>query len=274
MLFGWKRQRRVVYTCMFGYSEAFNDFAYERDAITDFICFTDDPELRSSFWNMRVISRGLLDPPRASKRIKHLPHRFLSNYGLSLYLDNTVRLQRSPAEIFTKIDKAPIVCFRHPWRNCVYDEAEEILANKMDDARRIEDQMSFYRRVGYPARNGLTAGTVRLRRHMDERLIAASEMCFEQLLRFSMRDQLSFDVAAWLNGLTIDYFAGDLSTNDLIQWPVVNGPRVPRNFDDEAYLQQNPQVQCDPRLHFLRSTAGGDGVSECTNHAPARPAAG
>ena len=59
--------KRVVYTCLFGHSELFNDFEYERDDI-DFVCFTDDPELRSDFWkivNHHVSSREpLIDKVR------------------------------------------------------------------------------------------------------------------------------------------------------------------------------------------------------------------
>ena len=62
---------------MFGYSERFNDFAYERVDDTDFICFTDDPELKSSFWTMRMVAPEMLDPPRLAKKVKALPHVFL-----------------------------------------------------------------------------------------------------------------------------------------------------------------------------------------------------
>lgn len=59
----WRRPRRVVYTCMFGYSERFNDFVYEGAENIDFICFTDDPKLISAFWKFKVVPSGLLDPP-------------------------------------------------------------------------------------------------------------------------------------------------------------------------------------------------------------------
>lgn len=87
--------KRVVYTCLFGHSELFNDFAYERDGL-DFVCFTDDPELRSDFWKIELLSRGILDPARAAKKIKALPHIYLAAYDWSLYVDNTVHLKTAP----------------------------------------------------------------------------------------------------------------------------------------------------------------------------------
>src|SRR3954463_12025496 len=91
--------RRVVYTCLFGHSELFNDFEYERGGI-DFVCFTDDPELRSDFWRIEVLPRRALDPARAAKRIKTLPHIHLAQHDCSLYLDNSVRLKVAPKAMF------------------------------------------------------------------------------------------------------------------------------------------------------------------------------
>lgn len=76
--------RRVVYTCLFGYSEPFNDFTYDREGIADFICFTDDIHLRSDFWKIQVVPERMLNPPRAAKRIKLQPQKFLGGYSESL----------------------------------------------------------------------------------------------------------------------------------------------------------------------------------------------
>ena len=99
--------RRVVYTCLFGHSELFNDFEYERDGI-DFICFTDDPELRSDFWKIELLPRRVLDPARAAKKIKALPHVYLAQYDLSLYVDNTIRLKVPPARMFEEKLQEPV----------------------------------------------------------------------------------------------------------------------------------------------------------------------
>src|ERR1700709_2470848 len=93
------QMKRVVYTCLFGHSELFNDFAYERDGI-DFICFTDDPELRSDFWKIKLLPRKLRDRARAAKKLKALPHIYLAQYDWSLYVDNTVRLKIAPNGFF------------------------------------------------------------------------------------------------------------------------------------------------------------------------------
>ena len=38
-----------------------------------------------------------------------------------------------PLVILDSHNQAKFWCFRHPWRNCVYDEAEEIIQLGYDD---------------------------------------------------------------------------------------------------------------------------------------------
>ena len=250
--------RRVVYTCLFGYSETFADLAYERDPTIDFICFTDMPEVRSDFWQIVKVDRGRLDPSRAAKQRKILPHRFLSNYDSSLYIDNTVRLKMPPLEIFERFlepSASPFVCFRHPWRQCIYDEAREVIACDLEDPKRVNAQMDRYRESGYPAGNGLWKGAFLLRRHNDSGLIPLMETWFDHVCNYSNRDQLSLPVIFWLNQFQPGVIDLDFADNNVVEYPYPSNPiRVPRWFDDEAYLRLNPDVRAakmNPRRHFL-----------------------
>ena len=249
-----RRPRRVVYTCMFGYSEAFNDFVYDRPEGVDFICFTDDAGLRSAFWTIRHVNRGLLDPARASKQFKALAHRFLPEYDWSLYVDNTLRLTAGPEEVFGFLadSESPLACFRHPQRNCVYDEAERVLAMGLDDPDRVRAQMRFYRQIGYPSQNGLIKGAFILRRHHEPSLIGVMEQWHQQVLCYSKRDQLSLNPVMWFAGFQPRYLSDHFHESRLADWPVVqNGIRVPRDFDEGRYLELNPDVTMDARRHYL-----------------------
>ena len=247
--------RRVVYTCMFGFSEQFNDFAYEPDPHIAFICFTDDPDLRSDFWEVRQIGAEMLDPPRASKRVKALPHHFLPEYDWSLYVDNTVRLKRQPRDLFESYLAgafSPLVCFRHPWRNCIYDEADAVIEYQFDDPERVRKQMNFYRHLGYPEQAGLAKSTFLLRRHHDPRLMQVMERWHQQVLRHSLRDQLSLNPVAWFDQFDIGYLELEFLDHDLLDWPVYkDGFRVPRDFDDERYRELHPGLDMNCRKHYL-----------------------
>jgi hypothetical protein len=249
-----RRSRRVVYTCLFGYSERFNDFTYERDADVDFICFTDDPELRSEFWTIRFVPSINPDPAKAAKQVKALPHIFLPEYDCSLYIDNTVQLQARPRYFFDHVlaaSSSPLVCFRHPERACVYDEADEVVRLGLDEPARVHEQMEQYRRAGYPTKNGLAQGSFLLRRHNDRSLVPVMNDWFAQVSRYSRRDQLALNPAMWAHGLEPTYIPLKFRQNDLLDWPVVKGNRLPRDFDDVRYLELNRDVQINPRRHFL-----------------------
>jgi hypothetical protein len=255
-------QRFAVYTCLFGYSEGFNDLVYQRDENIDFICFTDMLELRSDFWRIEQVDRGGLDPARAAKQRKILAHRFLAEYTASLYVDNTVRLKMPPGEIFRRYlnqSRSPLVCFRHPWRHCVYDEAREVLELGFDKPDLVNAQLSYYRNLGYPQNNGLWKGAFLLRRQNDRRLVRVMETWFELVRAYSQRDQVSFPVAAWLHNFQPEFIPADFMDSDLLEYPYPPNPvRLPRAFDDELYLELNPDVRAahmNPRQHYLSSGA-------------------
>lgn len=253
------KPRRVVYTCLFGYSERFLDQQLLPDELTDFVCFTDDEDLRSDFWKIVVVEKSLLDPHRRSKSFKHRPHLLFPKHECSLYVDNTVELTASPATFFKqlKINNSSFMMFRHPDRNCIFDEAEIVKSLGLDDSQLIDKQMDFYRRSGFQKMSGLHATTVMLRMHNEPEVKAAMNEWHDQVLRYSKRDQLSFDVVRQFFNLKVDTFAGTLYQNEFFKWPVYLGDgRLPRDFEESEYLRLNPDVRgmnIPPRKHYLMS---------------------
>lgn len=249
--------RRAVYTCLFGYSESFADQRYEKDGQTDFICFTDDRRLRSDFWTFRYVDPRLLGPVRTSKMVKILAHRFLAGYESSIYADNTVRMAAPYQEIFAQLERSanPMIVFRHPWRSCVYAEAEAVKNARYDDPAVIDGQMKHYRSIGHPENAGLIGSGFQARRHNDPVLVAVMLQWFLQVCLHSYRDQLSFNVVARQLGFEPDYFAGEQTDGKTIIWPTIRADqRLPRDFDDDLYLQLHEDVRragVNPRQHYL-----------------------
>ena len=251
--------KRVVYTCLFGHSELFNDFTYQRDEI-DFICFTDDPELRSEFWKIELLPRGMLDPARAAKRVKALAHVYLAQYDWSMYIDNTVRLKTAPSRWFDEFlapSNSALACFRHHERDCIYDEAKAILSLGLDMPGRVKAQMALYRYLGYPAKHGLAKGALLLRKHHDPTLQRVMHTWYEQIFCHSRRDQLSLLPSCWSEGFNPEYIPAGFDASGLLDWPVLkDNLRLPRDFDDRLYLELNPDLahaDIDPRKHYLLS---------------------
>jgi hypothetical protein len=182
-----------------------------------------------------------------------MPHRFLRDYDWSLYIDNTVRLKVPPRQIFSEFlsnAPSPYVCFRHPERHCVYDEAQAVLELGFDDRERVTSQMQLYRRLGYPPQNGLAKALFILRRHHDPALTPVMEHWHQQVLCHSKRDQLSLNPVMWFDKFEPTYLNLDFNNFDLLEWPVAK-TRLPRDFDDTRYLELYPKVRGDPRQHYL-----------------------
>jgi hypothetical protein len=81
------------------------------------------------------------------------------------------------------------------------------------------------------------------------------ETWFERILRHSFRDQLSMPVAFRFHKFTPGVIEQDFLQNDILEWPVLKGERLPRDFDDLRYLELNPDVRAaniNPRKHFQR----------------------
>lgn len=252
------RPRYVVYTSLFGHSENFLDVEYKRQENIDFVCFTDDEDLHSDFWQIKLVPKSLLDPHRRSKGFKHRPHLFFPTYDSSLYIDNTVRLLMQPEDIFAIAEEinAPMMLFRHPERSCIYDEAQIVTKPNFDDKSLIEMQMDYYKYIGYPMGNGLHATGVIFRKHGKNNLNVAMDEWHSQVLRYSKRDQLSFDVIRHFYNLNVATFDGSLTSNKIMEWPIIHGGvRLPRDFDDRRYLELHPDVAAagiNPRKHYLK----------------------
>ncbi len=249
-----KRNRNVVYTCMFGHSEHFEDRDYG-DRSVDYVCFTDDPELAPKHWRTIVTRHPAMDPARLSKRHKHLPHIYLQDYERSIYVDNTIKMKAEPSAIFRRFPHDSLVMFKHPKRDCVYEEAVAVTRAELDDREIVERQMQAYRRAGYPEKNGLNAAGFMVRTHADASVARAMVEWHSQLLLHSKRDQLGWNFAAWVTGINLTTVDEHLQSNSLFDWPALTNPiRVPRDFDNDRYLALNEDVRrsgMDPRKHYL-----------------------
>jgi hypothetical protein len=168
-----------------------------------------------------------------------------------------VKLVKPPNAFFKLLDQsdAPLWMFVHPSRHCIYGEAEAVKEAHLDDPTLVDMQMTHYRNLGYPKNNGLNATAVMVRRHHDPNLVTAMNDWHDQVLRFSKRDQLSFNVIRHFHHLAIKVFDGTPTENELIEWPVVPlGKRLPRDFDEAEYLFLHADVAAagvNLRKHYL-----------------------
>lgn len=247
--------KSVIYTCLYGSGENINEQEYASDREVDMVCFTDQRKLESSTWRVVYDEGSGIGSKREAKKPKIQPHLYLGDYDVSLYVDNTVKLKKKPSEIISNLKTlhSEFALIRHPWRDCIYDEAEEVIALGFEEEKRVREQMDCYRGEGYAAHSGLIAGTFIFRNHHSRRVKKVCEDWWEHVLRYGARDQLSFNYVAWRNGYLHTVLNIDLCDNEYFCWPIT-AKRIPRDFCARDYLWLNPDLRGkidDAETHFV-----------------------
>lgn len=183
---------KTIYTAIFG---NYDDLK-EPNVITpgwQYICFTDQP-LQSKTW--QIIRREVLPegPQRTARYYKIMFHQHIET-EYSMWVDASFIINCDLNKWWQRFLE-PMTCVKHPGRDCVYDEARYCEAFGKDDDWIIEKQIDHYVKSGLPLRNGLIQSGI-LMRQLTAEVACLCSIWWQQLQRFSVRDQLAFAYAAW-----------------------------------------------------------------------------
>ena len=222
--------KKVIYTAIFGDYDNLAEPQYVPDGF-DFICFTDNRELETpsdSKWKVKYVKPLYSDSTRNARKYKILPHRFLSEYDVSIWIDGSQHIVGDFNDLLVNhLSDRDMACFDHLQcrldpRGCVYQEAQAILwlgnndpnKNFKDNPELVVNQVKKYQKEGYPQNNGLITSGVLLRNHNEPTIIEAMELWWEELKYNSKRDQLSFNYVAWKTRLKFNLMDGDIRDNN------------------------------------------------------------
>lgn len=204
---GNKEPKIVVYTCITGGY----DGLIEPTVITpgvDYICFTDDATLKSKNWKIRPLPEEIagLSKVKQQRAVKMLPHKYLSDYSVSVYVDGSVVIRGNIKEFLSTLDLNTYSVFisEHPQRKCIYAEKKACIAvrklTKPEDIKIAEEQMQRYKKEGFPENFGLVQANIIVRRHNDEYCKQLMEAWWAEFKENAPRDQLSFNYVLWKTG--------------------------------------------------------------------------
>lgn len=214
--------RTAVYTAIFGGYEAL--LPQRRIPGVDFVCFADR-DVRARPWKTVRVEPHVGDATRDARRYKILPHRFLTEYDISIWIDANYLVVGDVDELIDiALRSSNIGVFDHSQtavdpRNCTYEEFDEImrLHNEKnaykDDPEVMRAQIERYRREGYPPGNGLAFSAAIVRRHHAPDVVRTMERWWKEVSDGSRRDQLSFNYVAWVENLSFTVIDGDLRNN-------------------------------------------------------------
>lgn len=213
----------VLYTARFGEPGRFNIPGMVPPNVDRF-CFTDlkvksgchqmiplrkEEEFKNDFYDVVKMNLNHISPMpiRRQRFVKIcIPDEIFNNYEYSVYLDC-----KRPADVdfnwilwFMELN-GDFLTRRHPERECLYDEGKWLIEKEKYDTETIKKQLRFYRKEKYPRHNGLYHTSILFRRHTD-RLKEFSNLWWEQIEKYSYRDQVSLPYVAWKHNRRISLF--------------------------------------------------------------------
>lgn len=143
------------------------------------------------------------DGRRNSRIQKIMPHKYFDT-EYTIYIDGNMKLLISPQEIIEKYMKGyDMAIFKHPTRDCVYDEILKCCRLKLDDVELLIEQAKYYEDHDYAKHKGLCEGGFIVRRN-NKRTQEFNEAWWADYCRFSRRDQVSLMPSADKAGLVMN----------------------------------------------------------------------
>lgn len=193
-----KNSKIVIYTAFTGDYDSLKDPEYI-DENCDYICFTNNPNVKSDIWKIIPIKENNLDDNRSAKQYKVLPHKFLKEYEYSFWIDSTFRIVGSIRKYIYKYLKNPMLNVMHDDRDCVYEEFLISATISRYPTAILKKQTEKYKNEGFPTHYGLPSAGVIFRQHNNHTIIQVMEDWWDEIMNFTNQDQISFSYVCWKN---------------------------------------------------------------------------
>ena len=189
----------IAYTAIFGGKDKVENFIWY-DSPSKFICFTDDEEAINDSITIVRVPPFNANSNLSAKLYKLFPHLFLKEYEFSIWFDGNMRIKDTcnpETLIENSLKDNDLALYAHPQRDCIYEEAAACIHDKLDLVPVLETQIQTYKKNNLPRHTGMGACGFLLRRHASRSLINLSNLWWKEILKFSVRDQISFNYLVW-----------------------------------------------------------------------------
>ncbi len=209
----WERKgenRACVYTCITGGYDTVLLHEYVNPAF-DYICFTDSVNLlnmaRYGAWQFRPLAFTALSDTKNQRWHKTHPHEILAGYDESVYIDANISVRTE--FLFGEIasSESGILIPIHFARDCIYDEAKEIVRWGRDSAENVGRMVALLKESGFPRHYGLHETNIVYRKHGDATVRKIDGEWWSFIESYSRRDQMSLSFVLWKNGIAVSDIA-------------------------------------------------------------------
>lgn len=180
----------AVITGLFGHYDSLKT-PVPQTVPADWLCVTDDPYLHSDIWKMEVHNHGRSHPRTRAKIPKFMPWLYTSA-DQTIWIDASVEII-SPTfveDVIVALGESSMAQFRHPWRDCIYEEAQASAPLLKYDGLPVLAQVERYRSEGHPEHWGLWATGI-IARNVDDHQYELGPAWVRECSRWTYQDQLS-----------------------------------------------------------------------------------
>lgn len=200
----------TVVTALSGGKDRLRDDQIKGDA--KWVAYTDGAT--SNLWEVRPVYDRFTSDRRNSRIHKILIHEYV-NTRYSIWIDANIALLITPEEIVDRYLKDhDIAIYKHPARDCLYEEAVICATRHLDNPETIIQQVKTYEDAGYGKHKGLVECSFIARRHTDK-VREFNEAWWAEYCRHSVRDQISCMYAVDNVGINMNMIDAPWIGNDI-----------------------------------------------------------
>jgi GT2 family glycosyltransferase len=170
----------------------------------DYFCFSDTVTDGYGLYHLQTPPYIDADPRRTARYIKTNLLKYIKGYDYVVWIDANVELKIRVTDLVQQISSSThkLGAIKHPLRDNLFDEAEEILAWDLDDPDTVTEQIKRYQSIEILQTDPLIESNVLVMDAREERIHDFMRLWWNEINNHSRRDQLSIGYALSQAGVT------------------------------------------------------------------------
>lgn len=191
---GSKNQRKIAIVT--SYSKGYDILKPHEvlDDRFDYIVYTDEKIEGLGIFDVRPLPKPQLDSPRAIRYVKTHPHVLLPEYDIVVWIDASLMIVGDIYPLIKSFARSGLAVGSgvHPQRENIYEEFKANVERNKENYKIMKRQIDFYKKQGFE-HSDLSENTLLMFNNKHAKLRPTLETWWQQIMRFSRRDQLSFN---------------------------------------------------------------------------------
>ena len=198
----------AIVTSLSGLSNAKVRTPLNPNSLVDYFCFVAKPQNCEVWKQLSLPEFSFSDDGYQERRNAKFPklfaHLLIPGYDYYIWHDHYLEVSVNPEKIINDILKnKEMAIFKHPVRDCIYDEIEAVVFHKKENnIELLNNYKNYLEKQNYPRNNGLFEMTSFVYKN-TENVRTMMYSWWELICKYSSRDQLSFPYV--LNKHNIQY---------------------------------------------------------------------